>query len=75
MTYQVKIDENNLIPIPDLLCEELGLQVGDIMLCEAVISSSEIVMTKHRDQTLNDAEIASAGSLTRVIFLPEGLLQ
>lgn len=73
MNYQIKMGDNNLIPIPDVLCEELGLQVGDILLCEAVASSSEIVMTKHSDQTLNDAEIATAGNLTRVISLSESL--
>ncbi len=73
MNYQIEIGDNNLIPIPDVLCQELGIQVGDILLCEAVASSLEIVMTKHSDQTLNDAEIASAENLTRVIFLPEGL--
>lgn len=73
MNYQIEMGDNNLIPIPDVLCEELGLQVGDILLCEAVASSSEIVMTKHSDQTLNDAEIAIAGNLTRVISLSEGL--
>lgn len=73
MNYQIEIGDNNQIPIPDVLCQELGIQVGDILLCEAVASSLEIVMTKHSDQTLNDAEIASAENLTRVIFLPEGL--
>ncbi|MBT0730153.1 hypothetical protein [Rosenbergiella nectarea] len=73
MNYQVKIGEDSLLPIPDILCQELGIQVGDILICEARVNSSEIVMTKYSDQTLNDAQIASAGNLTRVISLSEDL--
>jgi len=73
MNYQVKIGEDSLLPIPDILCQELGIQVGDIIICEAVANSSEIVMSKYSDQSLNDVEIASAGNLTRVIFLSEDL--
>ena len=73
MCYQVRIFDNNLLPIPDVLCQELNIQAGDILICEAGANTSEIVMTKYSDQTLNDAEIASAGNLTRVISLPEDL--
>lgn len=73
MNYQTEIgNSGNLIPIPDVICQELGIELGDILLCEAVASSSGIVMTKHSDQTLNDAEIASAGNLTRVVSLTDG---
>lgn len=70
MNYQVKIGENNEIPLPDDLCSELDIKVGDIMFCEVVEKYSEIAMTKHIDQTLSDADIASAGNLTRVISFP-----
>lgn len=73
MNYQVKIGIDNILPIPDVLCQVLGIQVGDILICEAVVNTSEIVMTKHSDQTLNHVEIASAGNLTRVISLSEDL--
>ncbi|ENM3782631.1 hypothetical protein QMW93_003709 [Vibrio cholerae] len=70
MNYPVKIGENNEIPLPDELCSELDIKVGDILFCEVVEKSSKIVMTKHNDQTLSDAEIASAGNLTRVFSWP-----
>lgn len=73
MNYQVKIGEDSLLPIPDILCQELGIQVGDILICEAVANSSEIVMSKYSDQSLNDVEIASVGNLTRVISMSEEL--
>lgn len=73
MHYPVKIGDDNLILTPDIRCLKLGTQVGDILIGEAVINSSEIVMAKYSDQTLNDTEIASAGSVTRVILLPESL--
>lgn len=70
MNYQVKLGENNEIPLPDDLCSELDIKIGDILLCEVVENSSKLVMTKHSNQTLSDADIASAGNLTRVISLP-----
>lgn len=70
MNYQVKLSENNEIPLPDDLCSELDIKIGDILLCEVVENSSKLVMTKHSNQTLSDADIASAGNLTRVISLP-----
>lgn len=70
MNYQVTLGENNEIPLPDDLCSELDIKIGDILLCEVVENSSKLVMTKHSNQTLSDADIASAGNLTRVIPLP-----
>lgn len=70
MNYQVKLGENNEIPLPDNLCSELDIKIGDILFCEVVENSSKLVMTKHSNQTLSDADIASAGNLTRVISLP-----
>jgi len=73
MNYQVNLGEDSLLLIPDILYQELVIQVGDILIREAVANSSEIVMSKYSDQSLNDVEIASAGNLTRVIFLAEDL--
>ncbi|HAK16164.1 MAG TPA: hypothetical protein DCM65_07915 [Acinetobacter junii] len=70
MNYQVKLCENNEIPLPDDLCSELDIKIGDILFCKVVGKSSKLVITKHSNQTLSDADIASAGNLTRVISLP-----
>ena len=34
MSYSVEIINNNLLPLPDELCTELGFSVGDILVCE-----------------------------------------
>ncbi|GAB2917150.1 hypothetical protein [Rheinheimera gaetbuli] len=72
MSHQVKVSKNNQIQLPNNLCIELGINLGDILFCELAEDSSKIVMTKHIDQSLGDAEIESAGNLTRVIpFEPD----
>jgi hypothetical protein len=67
VNYQVKLGSNNEIPLPDDLCRELNFAIGDILLCEKLDNAAAIVLSKHIDQTLTDAEIESAGNLTRVI--------
>lgn len=67
MNYQVKLGSNYEIPLPDDLCRELNFAIGDILLCEKLDNAAAIVLSKHIDQTLTDAEIESAGNLTRII--------
>jgi hypothetical protein len=67
VNYQVKLGSNNEIPLPDDLCRELNFAIGDILLCEKLDNAAAIVLSKHIDQALTDAEIESAGNLTRVI--------
>uniref|UniRef100_A0A486XGJ7 Uncharacterized protein n=1 Tax=Rheinheimera sp. BAL341 TaxID=1708203 RepID=A0A486XGJ7_9GAMM len=67
MSYTVEITKDNLIPVPDALCAELGFAVGDILVCAIDKDRSEISMTKHIDQTLTDEQILVAGDLTRVV--------
>ena len=67
MSYSVEIINNNLLPLPDELCTELGFSVGDILVCEMNKDRSEMRMVKHTDQTLTDEQILAAGNLTRVI--------
>ena len=67
MSYSVEIINNNLQPLPDELCTELGFSVGDILVCEMNKDRSEMRMVKHTDQTLTDEQILAAGNLTRVI--------
>lgn len=69
MNYTVEITNNNLIPVPDALCAELGFEVGDILVCVIDKDRSEISMVKHIDQTLSDEQILAAGNLTRVVSL------
>jgi hypothetical protein len=67
MSYSVEFINNNLLPLPDELCTELGFSVGDILVCEMNKDRSEMRMVKHTDQTLTDEQILAAGNLTRVI--------
>lgn len=67
MSYKVRIGSNHEIPLPDDICNELEIQVGDILICEAAVKSFGISMRKYYDQTLSDDEIAASGNLTRVI--------
>lgn len=66
MSYQVRVGKNSQIPLPDDLCRELGINLGDILICKLLESSTKIEMAKHIDQTLSDAEIESEGNLARV---------
>lgn len=71
MSYTVEIIKSNLLPLPDMLCAELGFAVGDILFCELDKERSEIRMVKHCDQTLTDEQIIASGNLTRVVsFVP-----
>lgn len=67
MKSQVELGGNNEIPLPDDLCRELNFEVGDILICEKLDNTAAIVLSKHIDQSLSDAEIESAGNLPRVI--------
>lgn len=69
MSYQVEVEENYVLPLPDELCQKLGINVGDILICKLGSNSAEIEMTKYVDQTLSDDEVVAAGNLTRVISL------
>jgi bifunctional DNA-binding transcriptional regulator/antitoxin component of YhaV-PrlF toxin-antitoxin module len=72
MGYLFKVGKNNEVPLPDDICDELDIKIGDILICEVAENSSSISMKKHCDQTLSDDVINSAGNLTRVIpYFPE----
>ncbi len=47
MSYSVEIINNNLLPLPDELCAELGFAVGDILVCEMDKYRSEMKMVKY----------------------------
>lgn len=66
MGYLVEVGKNNEILLPDELCNELNISIGDIFICKLTENSTKIEMTKHTDQTLSDAEIAASANLTRV---------
>lgn len=67
MKYQVEIGSKNEMPLPDDICQKLNFTVGDILLCEKCDGATAIVLSKHIDQILTDAQVESAGNLTRVI--------
>mgnify|MGYP005847338339 CR=1 FL=1 len=66
MSYQAIIGKNNEVALPDKLCSDLEIKIGDILIFEAAVNSSAITMSKHCDQTLSDDDVASAGNLARV---------
>lgn len=51
MNYQVGIDGNNEIPLPDDLGLELNVAIDDILLCKNLYNTATIVLSKHVDQT------------------------
>lgn len=67
MSYQITLVENNLLPLPDKLCAELGIKVGDILIFEIADERTALVARKHSDQTLDDEQLASVRNLARVI--------
>ena len=67
MTYQM--NDERLVTLPDVICSELGFQLGDILIRDLTDNASKLTLRKHRVQTLTDDEIALAGNLTRVIPL------
>jgi len=67
MGYQFKVGKNHEILLPDDICDQLDIKIGEILICEVSENSSSISMKKHSDQALSDDEIFSAGNLTRVI--------
>ena len=69
MTYRFQMNDERLVTLPDVICSELGFQLGDILICEVTDNASKLTLRKHRVQTLTDDEIALAGNLTRVIPL------
>ncbi|WP_233080241.1 hypothetical protein [Rheinheimera soli] len=56
MKYQVELNSNNEIALSDDRCRELNFAVSDILLCEKLDDTAAIVLSKHVDQTLSDAE-------------------
>ena len=67
MSYQVKLVENNLLPLTDKLCAELGIKVGDILIFEMADDCNALLARKHTEQTLDDEQLATAGNLARVV--------
>lgn len=57
MNYQVEIGGNNEIILPDDLCRKLSFAIYDILLCEKLDDAMAVVLSKHIDQSLTDAEI------------------
>ena len=67
MSYQITLVENNLLPLPDKLFAELGINVGDILIFEIADERTALVARKHSDQTLDDEQLTKAGNLARVV--------
>ena len=67
MSYKVTLAENNLLPLPDKLCAELGIDVGDILIFEIADDCTTLVANKYTNQTLDDEQLATAGNLARVV--------
>lgn len=67
MGNRVIIGKNNEVVLPDNLCNDLEIKIGDILIFESAADSSATIMSKHCDQTLSDDEIAAAENLARVV--------
>ncbi|CAM5196375.1 hypothetical protein [Alishewanella longhuensis] len=67
MSYRVSLGHHNEVQLPDALCQELGIEIGDIMVFGAHPDYESLIVTKHSDQALTDDEIMAAGNLARVI--------
>lgn len=62
----VTVGKNGAIPLPDELCQDSKLSIGDILLCTVMKGNNSIKLEKYEDQTLSDEQIEEHGSLTRV---------
>lgn len=62
----VTVGKNGAIPLPDELCQDSKLSIGDILLCTVMKDNNSIKLEKYEDQTLSDEQIEGHGSLTRV---------
>ncbi len=69
MTYRFQMNDERLVTLTDVICSELGFQLGDILIREVTDNASKLTLRKHAAQTLTDNEIALARNLTRVIPL------
>lgn len=69
MSFRVTLGRHNEVPLPDALCQALGLKIGDIIVFAASPDSQALTVTKHNDQTLTDDQIAAARNLSRIIPL------
>lgn len=62
----VTAGKNGAIPLPDELCHDSNLCIGDILLCTVTKDNNSIILEKYEDQTLSDEQIEGHGSLARV---------
>lgn len=59
------VGKNGAIPLPDELCEDSKLSIGDILIGTIMEDNPSIKLEKFEDQTLSDKQIEEHGSLTR----------
>lgn len=69
MSYQSTIGPNYEISLPDKICDQLGINVGDILKCELLKDTPGFSLKKNEDQSLSDKEVSSSDDLTRVTEL------
>ena len=61
------VGKNGAIPLPDELCEDSKLSIGDILICTIMEDNRSIKLEKFEDQTLSDKQIEAHGSLTVLV--------
>ena len=62
----ITVGKNGAIPLPDELCAECELDIGDLLLCSVMEDNFSIQLEKFEDQTLSDTQIEAHGYLIRI---------
>jgi hypothetical protein len=66
LSYRLTIGPENTLPLPDDYCDELGIEIGDILKFSTAENGSFSIQ-KHDVQSMTDEEIEVSGNLARVI--------
>jgi hypothetical protein len=66
LSYQITIGQEYELSLPDDYCDELGIDIGDILRFSTNENGS-FSIEKHDVQSMTDEEIDASGNLARVI--------
>ena len=66
LSYRITIGQEYELSLPDDYCNELGIDIGDILKF-SVTETGSFSIEKHDVQLMTDEEIEASGNLARVI--------
>ena len=69
MSYSCSVGANGEITLDDQLCDQLNIEVGDILIFEKLPHRNVLTAHKHENQSLSDEEVNSSNNLSRVFSL------